>query len=196
MSLVPMLLCMIGAATMPPIVTREEWGAKLPLPLDSLRTHKITHITIHHTGVDSNPKRSLEDKLRGLQAFSQRDDKLADGRTKPAWPDIPYHYYISMDGRIGEGRRSRYVGDTNTEYDPTGHLLIVVEGNFEIEKPTDAELKSLEQMVRWAAERWHVKAANIQGHGDYAKTDCPGKNLKPEVVRLRELLTKLQKSAE
>ncbi|MBL8087000.1 MAG: N-acetylmuramoyl-L-alanine amidase [Chthonomonas sp.] len=170
----------------PTIVTREEWGAKIRRPGAQLQ--RISKITIHHTGVASAPLRSLEDKLRGLQAFSQREDKLADGRTKPAWVDIPYHYYISIDGRVGEGRRWRYTGDTNTEYDPTGHLLIVVEGNFEIEKPTDAELVTLRQMVLWAAKKFHVPVEEIKGHGDYAKTDCPGKALIAELPALRSFV--------
>lgn len=172
----------------PAIVTREEWGSKPRLP--GAKRHKITRITIHHTGVAINRARSLEDKLRGLQTFSQRVDKLADGRTKPAWPDIPYHYYISVDGRIGEGRRWRYVGDTNTEYDPTGHLLIVVEGNFETEKPTPEQLSSLEKLTLWSSWNWRVPASMLGCHGDFAKTDCPGTALREFMPSLTELLKK------
>lgn len=174
----------LGEPEMPKIVTREEWGAKLHRP--GAKVHHIDRITIHHTGVAQSPARSLEDKLRGLQAFSQREDKLADGRTKPAWPDIPYHYYISVDGRIGEGRRYRYVGDTNTTYDPTGHLLIVVEGNFETELPKPEQIASLEKLVNWALWNWRLERKTIFGHGDFASTDCPGKNLVPFVRALHD----------
>ena len=169
---------------MPKVVLRQQWGAKPVGP--RAKRHEIRLITIHHTGVAQNPKRSLEDKLRGLQAFSQREDKLADGRTKPAWPDIPYHYYISTDGRIGEGREWFYAGDTNTEYDPTGHLLIVVEGNFEIEKPLPAQMKSLREITLWAAHRWRVAPELIEGHKDHsAQTSCPGKSLDAQLSALR-----------
>lgn len=168
----------------PKIVSRQQWGAKPVGP--KAKRHEIRLITIHHTGVAQNPKRSLEDKLRGLQAFSQREDKLADGRTKPAWPDIPYHYYISTDGRIGEGRETFYAGDTNTEYDPTGHLLIVVEGNFEIETPLPAQMRSLRQLTLWAAHRWQVAPRLIEGHKDHsAQTSCPGKALDAQLGDLR-----------
>ena len=182
--ILPILLAAFTEPPKPEIVNREQWGAKLHRP--GAKVHQITRLTIHHTGVAQNAARSLEDKLRGLQAFSQREDKLADGRTKPAWPDIPYHYYISVDGRIGEGRRYRYVGDTNTTYDPTGHLLIVVEGNFETELPKPEQIASLQKLVTWALWNWRLDASTIMGHGDFASTDCPGKNLVPFVRALHD----------
>jgi len=77
------------------------------------------------------------------------------------------------------------VGDTNTTYDPTGHLLIVVEGNFEKETPSEAQLRSLQAITQWAAQKYRVPRIRIKGHGDYAKTDCPGATLKPYLAKLR-----------
>lgn len=169
-----------------PIVTRVEWGAHDPvLPM---REHRIERITIHHTATRQNTTRSLADKLRGLQAFSQRDDSLGDGRRKPAWADIPYHYYIAVDGSVGEARSWRYVGDSNTPYDPTGHLLIVVEGNFEDEQLTEAQLRALESLVLTFARRFAVPGERLGAHKDYASTRCPGRNLYAELPRLRELI--------
>ena len=169
----------------PEIVPRSAWNAAAPvLPMSA---HAPSRITVHHTGVRSNARLSLEQKLRNLQAFSQREDKLASGRTKPQWPDVPYHYYIDIEGRIGEARDVRYKGDTNTEYDPAGHILVVVEGNFEQETPTAAQLTSLRRMVLWLASEWKVPAARIQSHKDYARTDCPGVNLYREMAGLRKL---------
>ncbi|MBS1705697.1 MAG: N-acetylmuramoyl-L-alanine amidase [Armatimonadetes bacterium] len=178
-----LVLTLQAPAIQPSIITREEWGAK-PVGAGA-KEHVIKRLTIHHAGVMSNAKRSLEDKLRGLQAFGQREDKLADGRTKPAWPDIPYHYYIAIDGRIGEGRPWQYVGDTNTTYDPTGHLLIMVEGDFTKEKPTREELESLRKLTLWAVQKWNLNPDEIMGHGDFAETDCPGTYLKNYLSRLR-----------
>lgn len=169
----------------PEMATREQWGAKPVLP--SARRHSIDRITIHHGGVKSNPARSLEDKLRGLQAWSQRADKLASGREKPAWPDIPYHYYIDCHGRIGEARPVHFAGDTNTEYNPTGHLLIVLEGDFNEEKVGSAQWEALVRLTLWCAWSWKVAAERIGGHDDFSsQTSCPGKNLKSKLPILRE----------
>ncbi|HJU69713.1 MAG TPA: peptidoglycan recognition family protein [Gemmatimonadaceae bacterium] len=169
-----------------PIVGRAEWGARDPvLPM---REHRIERITIHHTATRQDRTRSLTDKLRGLQAFSQRDDSLGDGRKKPAWADVPYHYYIAVDGTVGEARSWRYVGDSNTPYDPTGHLLIVVEGNFEDEQVTEAQMRALESLVTSFARRFKVPGERLGAHKDYASTRCPGKNLYAELPRLRALI--------
>lgn len=170
----------------PAIVSRTEWGAKPPV--GEGKKHDIEFITIHHTAVKQRADLPLETKLKNLQAFSQREDKLASGKAKPAWFDIPYHYYISLDGRIGEGRPIEFAGDTNTEYDPTGHALIVLEGSFGSEEPTAEQIDSLKKMVVWLARKYKVPAKKINGHDDYAKTGCPGTNLKKLLPDLRALI--------
>ncbi|MHC2992372.1 N-acetylmuramoyl-L-alanine amidase, partial [Pontibacter sp. HJ8] len=110
-------------------LSREAWGAKAPvLPM---RSHQLTRLTIHHTATTQSTSRSLADKMRALQKFSQEDSPLASGKMKPAWADIPYHLYVDVHGEVAEGRDIQYAGDSNTSYDPAGHLLVVVEGNFE-----------------------------------------------------------------
>lgn len=168
------------------IISREEWGAKpAVLPMTA---QKPDRITIHHTAVKTNAKLSIEKKLRGLQSFSQSKAKLADGRTKKQWADIPYHYYISVDGKVAEARPARFVGDTNTNYDPSGHITIVVEGNFETETPTPAELTALRELVATLAGQYNIPAGRIGVHKDFAQTECPGRNLEG---RVREIAADL-----
>ncbi len=168
------------------LVTRADWGAKPPvLPM---RAHTPSRLTIHHTGTAQYFNRSLEDKLRGLQLFSQRDDSLASGARKPAWPDVPYHYYVSVDGRVGEGRDWHYVGDTNTSYDPTGHLLVVVEGNFENDSLTTAQRRTLDTLVPALAHSFGIPSNRLASHRDFADTDCPGKALYALLPRFRSLI--------
>lgn len=151
-----------------------------------MKPHTPSRITVHHTAEPQRADITLEQKMRALQNFSQRPAKLAGGQRKPAWPDVPYHFYIDLRGQIAEGRDIGYAGDTNTDYDPTGHALIVLEGNFEKEQPTPAQLEQLTALLRWLSWRWQVPASEIKGHSDYAATACPGKNLKSELPRLRE----------
>lgn len=153
-----------------------------------MKAHTIERLTIHHTGTDQNFNRTVADKLRGLQLFSQREDSLASGRRKPAWPDVPYHFYVGIDGVVGEGRDWRYAGDTNTEYDPAGHLLVVVEGNFQKDTLTTAQRRSLDVIVPALARRFAVPPDKLASHRDYARTQCPGANLYAELPRFRDLI--------
>jgi hypothetical protein len=187
-----LLLFMIGCSPGRPftlsdgvsIIQRKEWGATKPvLPM---RKHGIHRITIHHTAVKQNVNRSLEDKLKGLQKFSMQRSPLSDGRIKEPWADIPYHFYIAADGRIGEARELQYVGDSNTPYDPTGHALIVLEGNFNEEKPTVQQINSLNRLVLALAKKYKVAAELVSGHKDHAKTGCPGNNLYELIPRLKK----------
>jgi hypothetical protein len=168
----------LGSGAVPPgtdFVQRRDWGASPPA--SPMREHAPTRITIHHTATPQNPARPLDDKMRALQRFSQSESLLASGRTKPVWGDIPYHFYIDPAGRVAEGRPLAYAGDSNTAYDPAGHVLIVLEGNFEEENPTRAQLDSLARLTWWHARRWSVRPGQIGVHRDFADTLCPGRNL-------------------
>ncbi len=157
------------------ILTRAAWGAKPPVA--QMKAHKISRITIHHTATLQKPERSLADKMKSLQKFSQNPGTLGNGKAKPAWPDVPYHLYIDCHGEIAEGRDADYVGDTNTAYDPTGHLLVVLEGNFEEEKPTERQLTALRQLLASEQARYRIAPEQIASHKDFAETLCPGKHL-------------------
>jgi hypothetical protein len=167
-------------------VPRAEWGAKPPvLPM---REHVPVRLTIHHTATMQDPARDVGAKLRALQAFSQRDDSLAGGRKKPAWPDVPYHLYVAVDGSVAEGRDWRYAGDSNTPYDPTGHLLVVVEGNFQRDSLSTAQRRTLDLLIPALARRFGIPAERLASHRDYARTECPGEHLYAELPRLRALI--------
>jgi hypothetical protein len=168
----------------PEILSRTQWEAKAPI--QPFKTHEISRITLHHAGVATSRARPILDKLKGLQAWSQREDKLEGGRSKPAWPDIPYHFYVFWDGTVAECRPWKIVGDTNTEYDPSGHLLICLEGNFETEEPTGAQIHATNRLVQSLALQFRVPPNRIESHLDHSKqTSCPGKNFYPEIAKLR-----------
>jgi N-acetylmuramoyl-L-alanine amidase len=165
----------LAAADKPALLSREGWLAKPPSL--AMTPQKPVAILVHHTGSTMKIKTTLGAKMRGLQRFSQTKEKLADGRTKPAWPDVPYHFYIAADGKIAEGRNITAVGDTNTGYDPSGYIQVVVEGNFDTENPTASQLASLQTLLNWLKQTYNVKPSAIQAHNDKAQTACPGKNL-------------------
>jgi hypothetical protein len=201
-SLFTMLALAAGCASPPPpptvetpaplyvptltVLPRESWGAAAPVA--PMRRHAPHRITIHHTAGRQRPERPLEEKLRGLQRFSQTESPLAGGRVKPPWPDVPYHFYVDLRGRVAQARDTAYAGDTNTSYDPAGHLLIVLEGNFEEEYPTAPQMEALRRLVLVLARQWGIPGSRVGKHNDFADTACPGDHLEVWLPDLRALV--------
>ncbi len=148
------------------VVLRSDWGWK-PLT-GTIPEHRIKRITIHHGGVDFNRDEDPVQYIRHLQDWS---------RAKKNWIDIPYHFMIDLDGRIYEARPINYPGDTNTTYNPRGHALICVMGNYEHQIINRKQLTAVVDLCAYLAEHFHVPPSQIKGHKDYAETLCPGKNL-------------------
>lgn len=173
-----MMLCMLmtlalGAAAQPladverRIVPVAAWGGT-PADASAARPQTISHITLHHQGESFPAGTDPQLYLRKLQSWS---------RGTKHWIDIPYHYIIDLDGRIYEGRKIDYAGDTNTEYDPKGHALIEVVGNFEEVEPNQKQLDAVVDLMALLAAKYGVSIDAIHGHKDYAQTLCPGVNL-------------------
>lgn len=171
------------------ILTREDWKAEPSK--EGLRRHIPTYITIHHTGTQQQPERSIQEKLRALQQFSFSQGALGDGTPKHPWPDVPYHFYLAVDGTVAVGRELEYQGDSNTDYDLAGHALIVVEGRFDSDELTDTQLEPLEKLVHALAQKYKISPENISGHKDQAQTSCPGENIYELLPQLRKQVSQL-----
>jgi hypothetical protein len=156
-----------GAPRAPQIIPVEAWGGS-PAPASDEPQH-ISRITIHHQGETWKDGTDPEAYLRRLQQWS---------RLTKRWSDIPYHYVIAPDGRIYAARPLSQAGDTNTEYDPRGHALIMLVGNFEEQQPTAAQLSAAVDLTAWLAREHHLGLDAIASHKDYSQqTVCPGRNL-------------------
>lgn len=154
-------------AALPGVITQEEWGGR-PFTGDA-RKHSITRITLHHEGVENRGEKPTPEFLRSFQQWCKTDKK---------WIDIPYHYMIDLDGVVYEGRHIEYAGDTNTMYDPAGHALICVLGNYEVQVPSERQLNSIVRLMAKIATTYHVPVDSIAGHRDVAdSTVCPGAHL-------------------
>jgi hypothetical protein len=149
-------------------VEREAWGWQDDAT--SLPKHHIEKITIHHGGEKFADDRDPQQYLRALQSWS-RSDK--------GWIDIPYHFVIDLQGTVYEARPLQYPGDTNTSYDPTGHALIQIVGDYRDRELSAAQLTAVIQLSAVLARRDDVSVSEIRGHRDYApgETVCPGENI-------------------
>lgn len=128
---------------------------------------QITDITIHHTAVVLDDNRDAPARFRQHEAYHRSQ----------GFADIAYHMLIDRAGNVYEGRPIWSVGETFTNYDPAGHFLPVLEGDFNSQQPTDAQLESLAIVTAWALDYYGLRFDSIAGHKDLAATSCPGSAL-------------------
>ena len=157
------------------IVPVAEWGGQ-PVPLPA-QPQRITHLTVHHQGELFNSNTDVPGYLRKLQTWS---------RQTRHWADIPYHYVVAPDGQVYAARPPELAGETNTEYDPNGHLLVMLLGNFEVQHPTRAQWDSSVRLLAQLLRQHGMAPAQLGVHRDYStQTVCPGENLMKRWGELR-----------
>jgi len=157
----------------PRIISKQEWGGGESS--GTMRSHFPVRLTFHHEGSPRplTPDRDPKELMRALQKYGWREKN---------WPDIPYHFLIDLDGNIYEARDPMKVGDTNTTYDPSGHLLISVMGNYARQAANEKQLMAIADLMAWASDYYNIDPSSLRGHQEYAETDCPGRYLYPFVV--------------
>lgn len=120
----------------------------------------IDRIIIHHSAVQQSADTS---------PLTIHSDHLMRG-----YSGIGYHFYIKADGTIYRGRPLCYIGAHCKGYN-TCSIGICFEGNFEIEKPTNA------QKIAWQNLREYLRKEiptikYLNYHKELNATACPGKN--------------------
>jgi hypothetical protein len=131
-------------------------------------------MTIHHTAATLGDNSNAPSRLRQHQRYHQDTQ---------GWIDIAYHVSVDRKGKLYQLRDPGIVGDTATSYDPTGHFLVVCEGNFDEEEVTQEQLDGAALAFAWAATRYGIDTLTLEGHRDAsADTACPGASLYEYVV--------------
>lgn len=149
------------------IIPRSGWNAAEPLPY---KQHTPVRITVHHEGTKLEATDDAARKIKAIQTWGMGPDRK--------WVDIPYHFLIAPNGKIYEGRAVTTVGETATEYDPTGHLLIICLGNLEQQEVSPEQLQSLIKTIAYCSKKYNISVETLSTHRDNSKqTNCPGKNL-------------------
>ena len=149
------------------MLCRQAWGARPALP--GGRPHTIDRMTIHHSAVALPDNREIIARLQQHQRFHQ-DDR--------GWVDIAYHAAVDRRGNIFALRDTAIAGDTATDYDTTGHFLVLCEGNFDEEAISDAQLNGAALVCAWATRQFGIGIDTLASHREVASgTQCPGQNL-------------------
>ncbi|MCV7229081.1 N-acetylmuramoyl-L-alanine amidase [Mycolicibacterium komossense] len=153
------------------LLCRDAWRAQPARPGGV--KHTINRMTLHHTAVVLGDNRLAPARLRQHQHYHQ--DQLG-------WIDIAYHVSVDRNGNIYELRDPTLVGDTATTYNPTGHFLVLCEGDFDQEDVTDEQLQGAAVAFAWATQNFQISTDTLGGHRNFADTACPGANLYAHVT--------------
>jgi hypothetical protein len=156
------------AVTVVDVIPRAAWGAK-PVK-GAFKLHTVRILTVHHSAQFAPDVAGAPARIRGYQAYHQ----------SRGFPDLAYHFVVDRAGNVYQGRDPGTVGSTFTKYDPTGHFLALLDGNFEAQPPSSEQMTALATLLAWASQAYSVAPETIGAHRDYAATACPGRT----VVRL------------
>ncbi|MDO8649656.1 MAG: N-acetylmuramoyl-L-alanine amidase [Candidatus Peregrinibacteria bacterium] len=135
-------------------------------------------LVVHHTAMKvSDETRSGLERIRALYQFH------ANSR---GWGDIGYHYIIDEEGQIYEGRAGGdYVVGGHVYCSNVGTVGVALMGNFDLEKPTQEQVHSLQWLLDTLAKQYDIDTTEkvtfhgksmppIVGHRALVSTDCPG----------------------
>jgi hypothetical protein len=163
--------------------------------LGSIEAASDASIVVHHSDFDDAPGPLV------IRNYHLQVSRFAD---------IGYHFVVSPDGRIFEGRPAHLLGAhagiskegrTNKRLDPDHHAIgIVLDGNYNIATPPDAQVQALAWLVGALRQRYGVEGSRIYGHRhvralveqrgltfDGDPTTCPGDGAVDLVPWLRGL---------
>lgn len=157
----PTLFFAVGNAQVNP---RSAWNARASRCTSN---HSPNRITIHHTVTPTNDSLSPEARLRQIQAYHMDVN---------GWCDIGYHFLVSRDGRIWEGRPAHRLG-AHVANNNSNNLGISFMGTHTSTPATNTQISNVGALVRGLANQYGFSINNLKGHRDYNSTDCPGSAL-------------------
>lgn len=118
-----------------------------------LNYNKVKLIILHHRGGNGD-----------VESIHKYHLKLG-------WAGIGYHYYIRKDGKVYQGRSIKFVG-SHCKGNNSCSIGVCLEGNFEKEQPTEAQLKSLFELISHI-KKMYKNIYKVINHRDVFPTKCP-----------------------
>lgn len=161
------------------VISRAEWTRAEPNYRNMTRMQPIQRITLHHDGMSTFTSTNYD-------AARQRIESIRNAHaSKPGWGDIGYHYVIDPAGRIWEARSMGWQGAHVKDQNP-GNIGICLLGNYEQQSPSDTQLAAVEKYTAALMRKHNIAVRNVHTHKELAPTACPGRNLQPRLVAMRQ----------
>lgn len=109
------------------------------------------------------------------------------------WDGIGYHFVIGNGTNSGDGqievtprwpaqKWGAHAKTADNRYNEQGIGICLV-GNFDLDRPTQAQLQGLAKLTAYLMQTYRIPAENIVGHRDTKATECPGRHVNLAAVR-------------
>src|SRR3954468_21037411 len=158
---------------------QKSRGQRAGVPQEWLVTVPANHwqyIVIHHSATPTGNAASF--------------DRMHKAK---GWDELGYHFVIgngtqSGDGQIEVGPRwtkqkwGAHAKTADQRFNNYGIGICLV-GNFDIERPTRAQIQSVERLVSYLMKTYRIPATHVIGHSETKATDCPGRYMSVAEVR-------------
>jgi len=133
-------------------------------------------IVIHHSATTTG----------GAAAF----DKMHRAK---GWDELGYDFVIgngtdTADGQIEVGPRwtkqkiGAHAKTPDNRFNEFGIGICLV-GNFDVERPTPAQIKSLTRLCAYLMKTYRITPDRLLGHKDTKPTECPGVYMNVALIR-------------
>jgi len=133
-------------------------------------------IVIHHSASPS-----------GSMAVFDKEHKAK------GWDGVGYHFVIGNGTNSGDGqvevtprwpiqKWGAHAKTPDNRFNEYGIGICLV-GNFDMERPTSAQMHSLAKLVGYLMHTYHIPAGNVLGHRDTKPTECPGRYVNIAAIR-------------
>jgi len=141
-----------------------------------MATNKPQWLIVHHCGgSDADPKADTSN-----QTFEIVDEwhRLKWNFKSSLGHYIGYQYFIDKTGKVTQGRADTDEG-AHTIGKNLSSLGICLAGNFDVTKPTQAQVDALKTLLKAKMEQYSIPLANVVPHRTFAVKSCYG-NLLPD----------------
>ncbi len=162
-------------------VARTQWAKGNPIGQRLNPMKGISRVTIHHEGWKTFWSTDAATTAARLELIRQSHlERLGAG-------DIGYHFIVDRAGRLWAGRSLAYQGAHVKNYNEH-NVGIMVLGNFDKQRPNDAQLRALQITVAQLATAYRISSREVRSHQEFNPTQCPGRYLQSQMNGLRRSL--------
>jgi len=161
------------------IIPRSAWARAGPAANKLEPMNGVSRITFHHSG-DPHPFSTTD----YAQTAQHLEDIREDHHNNRRWADIGYHFAIDRAGRVWQLRSLAYQG-SHVESHNEHNVGIVVLGNFDLQSMSAAQKEKVQTFGRLVRRQYALSIAQIKTHQEIRKTECPGDEMQPFMVAVR-----------